>query len=103
MLTAFVCSPFGGKRKNQKLAARICELVGSWGIAPYAPHLIYPWFLKDEDASRTMAIRWGMEYLIRCDVLFYWAEEITAGMQQEINYANKLGMNILPIYRKDLL
>ncbi|MCI1768770.1 MAG: DUF4406 domain-containing protein [Mageeibacillus sp.] len=63
------------------------------GAIPFAPHLLLPMYMK-EDSERGQALYMDMVFLRRCDELWIFGENITSGMQAEIDQARKLGMKI---------
>lgn len=68
------------------------------GAIPYAPHMIFPWLL-DEQNGREKGIKMGLEMLLKCDALFYDSmNEITAGMEQEIMFARANDIPVLATF-----
>lgn len=88
----FVCSPFRGDvETNVRQAERFCRFVYLQQSVPFAPHLIYPQFLDDDDPDeRNAGLCMGIEVLNRCDELWAFGEP-TAGMSFEITAAICLG------------
>lgn len=41
-MLVFVCSPYGGKKKNLEAAREYCLREIDNGNTPFAPHLLYP-------------------------------------------------------------
>lgn len=75
------------------------------GVAPFAPHLLYPGALNDDDAvERLQGILAGVAFLRACDELWYLdgPKGITAGMTQELAVARIEGLVVRPV-RTDLL
>jgi len=97
----FVCSPFRGDiEENTILAQDICRYVFSKGHIPFAPHLIYPTMLDENDAiQRNMGIQAGLEILGRCDELWFYTKTgvPTEGMAMEIQKAVELRIPIRQI------
>ena len=99
----FVCSPFGGTEHNAILAMRLCRRAVSAGLAPFAPHLLYPQWLDDADPDdREAGMACGLAWLRACDIV--WALDVppTAGMKVELALAHELGKPISKIPLPDL-
>lgn len=59
-------------------------------IVYIASHLIYPQFLKDDDtAERELGIRMGLQLLGRYDELWICGDQISKGMNMEIQEAKR--------------
>ena len=93
-MVVFVCSPFGGKKKNLDAAINYCLMEVELGNTPFAPHLLYPQML-DEATDRQLGIDMGIEMLQRCDELHAWGGMITPGMQKEIDAAEHMGIPVV--------
>ena len=95
MKKAFICSAYSGDiKKNTERAKRYCLSALNHGYAPFAPHLLYPQFLRDESGEdRYTGIQCGLEFLKCCDIMLVFGA-ITAGMHIEIEQAEKLGIEI---------
>ena len=96
----YVCSPYRGDiRINTRNARRYCRLVMEQGGIPFAPHLLFPQFLDEENAAeRRQGLRMGMEMLKLCGELWAFGEP-TEGMRMEIAQAERLG---IPVCRLDI-
>ena len=96
----FVCSPYRSddpqeKAHNIEIAKAICKIVAGNGDIPYAPHLLCPQFLDDEDANeRITGINIGLQMLTKCDYLLVVGERVSEGMRNEIEYASRRGIEI---------
>ena len=65
------------------------------GYAPFAPHLLYPRFLDDnEPDERALGMAAGKAWLAVCDELWQWGATISAGMAEEIALAHELGIPV---------
>ena len=102
MLRVFICSPFRAETMNKRLANvelawKLMDLALSEGHAPFAPHLLYPHALDDnEPESRAKGIAAGLEWLrVSDEVWLADGVEITDGMMQEIDTAKHLGRPIV--------
>jgi len=94
MKKAFICSAYSGDiEKNTERARRYCLTALDHGYAPFAPHLLYPQFLRDSGAGRYIGIQCGLAFLKCCDILLVFGA-VTAGMHTEIEAAERLGMEI---------
>jgi len=89
----FVCSPYRGEvEANVRQAERFCRFVYEQLCVPFAPHLLYPRFLDDNDPEeRRAGVMMGVEVLAYCDELWAFGPP-TAGMALEIAAAVALGI-----------
>lgn len=99
MKLVYVCSPYRGETKkavkrNVKRARYYCRLVCQQGGIPFAPHLLFTQFLRDDNSRhRRLGFRMGFEMLRHCDELWVFGKP-SAGMAGEIAYAMKYGIPI---------
>ena len=96
---AYVCSPYRGdvETNTEKARAYSRELYES-GYTPIAPHLLFPQFLNDNNpAEREAGMQMAAALLPQCKVLAVCGGEITEGMAQEIQTAERLGIPILTL------
>lgn len=97
MKRIFVCSPFREYEViGTDLAKHLCKIIANAGHAPFAPHLLYPQFLNDNDLKqRDSGIQCGLAFLDVCDELWlYTRNGISKGMRHEIQYAQSRGKKI---------
>jgi prefoldin subunit 5 len=99
LTTVFICSPYSGDiPHNIEQASKICLLAIKKGYAPFAPHLFYPRFLDDNDASqRLCGMMCGLTFLGMCDELWYLDENPSCGMRIEMEHALALNIPCIPI------
>ncbi len=92
----FICSPFSGDVEgNTMRAIRYMRFAVASGAIPFAPHLLYPQVLDENDASdRELGLFFGMVWLGKCDELWVFGRQISAGMSREIAKAKKRGIPI---------
>jgi hypothetical protein len=92
----FICSPYAGDiKKNTQNAMRYLKFAADRGAIPFAPHLLYPQVLDENDPSqRELGLFFGMVWLSKCDELWAFGDHISPGMQAEINKAKRRGMLI---------
>ncbi|OQA48414.1 MAG: hypothetical protein BWY46_01421 [Firmicutes bacterium ADurb.Bin300] len=96
----YVCSPLRGDIENNRAkAAGYCSMVVAEGYIPFAPHLYFTEFLKDEiPIQRETGMKLGIDFIYRMnpekDELWYFGEGISQGMQAEIDTAKTIGMKI---------
>ncbi|MCE9636447.1 MAG: hypothetical protein K8T90_12145 [Planctomycetes bacterium] len=99
MKRIFVCSPFAAPaptllRENVLLAESICRQIALAGDAPFAPHLLLPRFLRDDQPDeRDLGIRCGLAWLPVCDELWVYGAE-SHGMRREIHDAQQMGIPV---------
>lgn len=93
----FICSKLRGDfEKNRKIAEELCRIVALLGHIGIAPHVYFTRFLDDSDRyEREQGIQSGMRLLELCDEVWVFNfEEISEGMNLEINKARELGIPI---------
>lgn len=92
----YVCSPYAGDIENNVYnARRYCRFAYEHGAIPIAPHLHYPQFLDDEkENERADGLFMGIVLLNKCQELWVFGDEISNGMQDEIERAKKTNMVI---------
>ena len=96
MKLVFVCSPYrGDEKENTSNATKYCRLVAGCGYIPIAPYLFFPQFLNDSDEiQRLKGIHMGLELLKLCSQMWVFANEVTEGMELEIQKAKELDIPI---------
>lgn len=99
----YICSPLRGNvESNQEKCRRYCKFACDLGVVPFAPHIFYTQFLRDDiESERNIGIECGLEVLKRCDELWVFVtdeNDITEGMKQEINVAKSNGINLKYFY-----
>lgn len=94
MKLIYVASPYAGEvKQNIKFAELACRMVMNRGHAFFAPHLIYPHFLNDDDPlQRQTGQDMGLAVLEKCDELWVFGDRISPGMEREIQKAESLGI-----------
>ena len=102
----FICSPLRGvgdtpaarvedNERNLLLARQACRFAVFEGYTPKASHLYYPQFLNDDSAvEREIGCLLGLLDLAECDELWVFGNRVSAGMEREIQYAEKNGIPI---------
>lgn len=93
MKKVFVCSPFAGNVElNIQKAREYCRIEMMQGNVPFAPHLLYPQFLNDNDPTeREQGLRMGLEIMKCCDELHVYGPTISNGMAREIAVWREMG------------
>ena len=90
----YICSRYSGDTEgNAAKAVRYSRFAVDEGVIPLAPHLLLPLYM-DEEKEREKAIAMDLVLLERCDELWVFGEEWSAGMKAEIEAAGRLGMKI---------
>jgi len=92
----FICSPFAGDiEKNVKAARKYCRFAVEMGYIPFAPHLLFPQFLNDnEPKERELGLFFGIALMSKCAEVWVFGETVSVGMAKEIEKAEKRGMRI---------
>lgn len=96
MKPIYICSPYAGNiEENIRFARAACRYAAKQGFTPVAPHLLYPQFLNDAvPAERDAGMRMGLRLLSACDELWCCGPRISAGMEQELAEAKRLGISV---------
>lgn len=87
MKKIYVCSALRGDiEENIKMARVYCEyVVKEFGYIPIAPHIYFTQFLDDTiESEREFGITAGLSLLTECDELWYFGDQISRGMTDEI-------------------
>lgn len=92
MKKIYVCSALRGDMEENIRKARIyCEYVAlEYRMLPIAPHIYFTQFLNDENLEeREFGLSAGLSLLSECDELWYFGNQISRGMTEEICFAIK--------------
>jgi len=88
----YICSSFSGNQAvNTEKAKCYSRFAVDAGVIPFAPHLLLPMYMKEE-TERGQALYMDLVFLGRCDELWVFGDNITSGMQAEIDKATELGI-----------
>jgi hypothetical protein len=92
----FICSPYAGDtERNIENARRYCRFAVSKNAIPFAPHLLFPQFMEDDDKEqRNLGLFFGMVFMSKCLEMWVFGKNITKGMSVEIEKAQQRGMKI---------
>lgn len=96
MKIVYICSPYRANVEyNVTLVKGYCAIALNEGVVPYAPHLLFPQFLDDDNpADRGLALEMGFEMLHVVDELWVCGDVITDGMRGEIEEARRIGKTV---------
>ena len=88
----YICSPYSGDvEANVQLAQRFCAFAVSARQIPLAPHLHYPQFMDDIDPdTRELAMFFNRILLSKCEQLWAYIGQVSAGMRAEIGWAHQM-------------
>ena len=90
----YICSPFSGDtEKNLERARAYSRFAVDEGYIPLTPHLMYPQFMN-ERTERELAMNMDLVILKHCKELWVFGENITSGMQEEIDLARKRNLTV---------
>ena len=94
----YIASPLSGDvTRNLIFARQACRFAIAKGVTPFAPHLLYPQILDDNDPQeRQLGIDLGGRMLALCRALWLCGDRISPGMDGERKLAEQLG---IPVYR----
>ncbi|OPZ89129.1 MAG: hypothetical protein BWY74_02855 [Firmicutes bacterium ADurb.Bin419] len=92
----FICSPFAGDvDRNIQKAQGYSRFAVNKNSIPFAPHLLFPQFLDDEDKEqRELGLFFGMVFMAKCHELWVFGRNITQGMSVEIEKAKERRLKI---------
>ena len=88
----YIVSKYAGDiEANTAAAIRYCRFAIEQGYMPIASHLLYPQILNDNDPDeRELGLMFGIALLAKCNEVWCFGDEKSAGMLQEIKFALKL-------------
>lgn len=93
MPMVYICSAYSGDVEgNTEKARRYSRFAVDAGRIPIAPHLLLPQFMEEE-SERELAMFMDIAILSKCRELWVFGEP-TAGMKNEIAYAERKQMTI---------
>lgn len=99
----YIASPLRGDIEGNLIkATAYCAAAAKAGVTPIAPHLYFSSFLDDTiKEERIQGMDMGITLLDRCDELWVFGRP-SAGMQAEIERAEKLGIKVKHIDQKTI-
>jgi len=101
MKLVYVASPVrGDTEENLKKANRYCEYVAGCGHIPIAPHLAWQGFLPESPENREKALAMGLKLIDYCSEVWVCGDEISQGMQGEIDAAEKLRKPVMYVLQE---
>jgi len=92
----YIVSRYAGDVENNvKAAIRYCRFAIDKKKMPIAAHLLYPQIVDDNDpVEREIGTMYGLALLALCDEVWCFGKTLSAGMEQEIKEAKRLGKPI---------
>lgn len=101
----YIASPLSGDvAKNLDFARQACRYAIAQGATPFAPHLLYPQMLDDNDpGERQLGIDMGNQMLELCEELWLCGDRISPGMEGEQKLADELGIPVCRISTQEIL
>lgn len=92
----YVVSRYAGDvEANVRKAKQYCRFAASKKTIPFASHLLYPRFIKDDDPKeRELGLLFGLVWLRLCDEVWCFGTEHSEGMRAELHEARKLRIPI---------
>ena len=90
----YTCSPYSGDiEKNLERARAYSRFAVDEGYIPLTPHLMYPQFMN-ERTERELAMHMDLVILKHGKELWVFGENITSGMQEELDLARKRNLTV---------
>ena len=104
MKLIYICSPLRGViEENIKKANRYCEYAAGCNTLPLAPHAIFTAYLQDDiPEQREKGLKMGLALLKRCDEVWCCGDEISQGMQGELDLAAKLHIPVIYVLEQHM-
>ena len=101
----YIASPLSGDvAHNLDFARQACRYAIAQGVTPFAPHLLYPQMLNDNDpAERQLGLEVGNQMLELCDALWLCGDRVSPGMEGERKLAEELGIPVCRISTQEIL
>lgn len=101
----YIASPLSGDvEANLGFARQACLNAMAQGATPFAPHLLYPQMLDDNDpAQRELGMRMGNQMLGLCDELWLCGDVISPGMARERELAEELDIPVQIVSTEEIL
>ena len=92
----YIVSRYAGDvENNAKAAIRYCRFAIDKQKMPIAAHLLYPQIVDDNNPTeREIGTMYGLALLALCDEVWCFGKTLSAGMEQEIKEAKRLGKPI---------
>ena len=104
MKFVYICSPYRGDIENNIRKAReYCKMAIKEDCMPICPHIYFTQFLDDncpDDREKGMEL--GLDLLSCCEEIWVFGDDVSDGMQKEIDYGHfVLGLPIIK-FRGDI-
>lgn len=91
----YICAPLGGNiKENFRKALNYSKYALKCGTAPVVPHFYTLCLNVNDTAERKIGIEAAQSLLWFCDELWVFGEEITEGMQKEIDFFEALNCRV---------
>lgn len=92
----YICSPYSGDVQANVVVARdFCRVAVERRKIPFAPHLLFPQFMNDQNhRERELAMFFNRILIGHCEAVWVYADHISTGMRQEISWARSMGLPI---------
>lgn len=103
MKKVYICSPLGGNvAENLERAKKYAKYALKCGTAPVVPHF-YALCLDDSvPKERELGMAAGRALLWFCDEMWIFGDEVTEGMQYEIQFCKNLNIRIKNIRESEM-
>lgn len=92
----YICSPYSGEVEyNLNRARGYCRLAVGKGYIPFAPHLLFPQFMDDDDRQqRELGLFFALILLGKCEEVWVFGNRISEGMAREMEAATRRGISV---------
>ena len=98
----YIASKYSGDiDHNTEMARRFSRYAIEQGCIPLAPHLLLPQYIS-EATERELAISIDLRFLSLCQELWVCGDEISEGMQREIDHATDIGLPMRHIKEEEI-
>jgi hypothetical protein len=94
MKRIYICAPYRGDiETNRSRALGYVRYAKDTGNLPFCPHLYFDQFC-DEATERDLILDYCCIEIIKCDEVWVFGDEITAGMTEELRIAKAMHIRI---------
>ena len=94
-MNIYVCSPYGGQEENYETAKRYGKYVIDRGHMAIIPHTMLHGVVDDNvPEQRLNALALGKQLMTLCDEVWVFGQNVTCGMEGEINEAVRTNKTI---------
>lgn len=103
MKKVYICSPLGGNvEENLRKVRRYTKYALLCGTTPVVPHFYALCLNDDNPDEREIGMKAGHSLLWLCDELWVFGNEITKGMETELQYCRHLNVKSRKVREEEI-